>query len=372
LTGLWDAKVDRAPILALSGQVQTQVFGPGGFQDIDLQAAFAPVVRFGQLVLHKSDHAELMSLAVKTAIVERDVSHLVFPDEVQVLPAGDGVMPAGPTGRVGPSAVAPLRESVDPAIERIGQAKRPLIIAGYGARDGMDAVISLAEDMNAAIVTTFKAKGQIPDSHPLAGGVLGRSGTPIASWLMNEADLLVVFGASFSNHTGITPKKDTIQVDFDRMALGKQHPVTIPVWGDVAVTAGLIQDRLPDRTDAVDQREDVAARWALWSAEKKGRQAVDRGNGVNSAAIFESLTRLAPENAVIAVDVGNNTYSFGRYFEVRNQSILMSGYLGSIGFAFPAAMGAWAADTGRPSSRWAAMAVSDSTWAISRLRSSTA
>ena len=200
----------------------------GGFQDIDLQAAFAPVVRFGQLVLHKSDHAELISLALKNAIVERDVSHLVFPDEVQVLRAEDGVMPAGPTGRVGPSAVAPLPGSLDPAVERLGRAKRPLIIVGYGAQAGMDAVIRLAEELNAAVVTTFKAKGQIPDAHPLAGGVLGRSGTPIASWLMNEADLLVVFGASFSDHTGITAKKDTIQVDFDRMALGKLHPVTIP------------------------------------------------------------------------------------------------------------------------------------------------
>jgi len=189
-----------------------------------------------------------MSLALKNAIVERDVSHLVFPDEVQVLRAEDGVMPAGPTGRVGPSGVAPVPGSLDPAVERLGRAKRPLIIVGYGAQAGLDAVIRLAEELNAAVATTFKAKGQIPDAHPLAGGVLGRSGTPIASWLMNEADLLVVFGASFSDHTGITAKKDTIRVDFDRMALGKLHRRHDPVWGDVSVTADLIRERLPDGT----------------------------------------------------------------------------------------------------------------------------
>ncbi|MCG8543395.1 MAG: Rieske 2Fe-2S domain-containing protein, partial [Alphaproteobacteria bacterium] len=85
LTGLWDAKVDRAPVLALTGQVQTQVFGPGAFQDIDLKSAFEAVARFSQPVLNASNHAELMSLACKSAIVERDVSHLIFPDDVQTI-----------------------------------------------------------------------------------------------------------------------------------------------------------------------------------------------------------------------------------------------------------------------------------------------
>lgn len=173
------------------------------------------------------------------------------------------------------------------------------------------------------------------------------TGTPIASWLMNESDLLVVFGASFSNHTGITPKIPTIQVDFEPLALGKFHSVTVPVLGEIAVTCRQIMEQLGD-TAATDQREDVAQRWKIWRVEKARRRKDDRGMGINSAAIFDSLTRLVPENAVIAVDVGNNTYSFGRYFECQQQSVLMSGYLGSIGFGFPAAMGAWAAAPDRP------------------------
>lgn len=348
LTGLWDAKVDRAPVLALSGQVQTQVFGPGAFQDIDLSSAFAAVSRFGQMVLHKSNHAELMTLALKSAIVERDVAHLIFPDEVQVLPAGDGVMPSGPEGRVAPTTIAPPPDSLDQAIACIGRSKRPLIIAGYGALEGMESVIKFAEKLIAPVVTTFKAKGQIADGHPLAGGVLGRSGTPIASWLMNEADLLIVFGASFSVHTGIDRQKEIIQIDFERMGLGKFHPVTVPVWGDIAVTADLLVAQLPAKPKTTDQRKDIKQRWKLWREEKANREKDDRGQGINSALIFAALTRKAPGDAVIAVDVGNNTYSFGRYFETTNQRILMSGYLGSIGFAFPAAMGAWAANTGRP------------------------
>jgi thiamine pyrophosphate-dependent acetolactate synthase large subunit-like protein/nitrite reductase/ring-hydroxylating ferredoxin subunit len=347
LTGLYDAKVDRAPVLAISGQVPSKVLGRGAFQDLDLTGAFSDVATYSQTVLPASDHAELVTLALKHAVVERAVAHLVLPDEVQVQ-AAVGVAPSGPTGRLGDRAVAPPASSLADALERIGRARRPVVVVGHGTRFAMDDVVALAEELHAPVVTTFKAKGQVSDRHPLGCGVLGRSGTPVASWLMNEADLLIAFGASFSNHTGIAPYKDIVQVDQDPLALGRFHPVAVPVLGEGGVTARLLLERLPERPEAVDQRPDVAARWAIWRAEKARRRADDRGRGVASAAIFDAMSRLIPADAVIAADVGNNTYSFGRYFEVDRQSVLMSGYLGSIGFGFPAAMGAWAAAPDRP------------------------
>ncbi len=173
--------------------------------------------------------------------------------------------------------------------------------------------------------------------------MLGRSGTPIASWFMNECDQLIVFGASFANHTGIATYKPTIQVDYDPMALGRFHAVDIPVQGDVAVTARAISDALDGDAGCTDLRPEVVERWAIWREEKANRMVDDDGNGINSVTVFDALNRTAPADAVICVDVGNNTYSFGRYFEVQNQDVLMSGYLGSIGFALPAAMGALAA-----------------------------
>lgn len=343
LTGLWDAKVDRAPVLALTGQVDVQVFGPGAFQEIDLASAFQAVSAFSQTVLPGSKHAELMTLAMKNAVIHRDVAHLIFPDDVQTIPAAEGAKPSSPTGRIAASEIAPPESAVDATLDAIERARRPIVIVGYGARDRMAEVIALAERLHAPILTTFKAKGQIADDHSLAGGVLGRSGTPIASWFMNECDLILAFGSSFSNHTGIEKSKPIVQVDFERMALGKFHPVTVPVWGEIGVTASLLADRLPERLDVVDQRPELVERWRLWRQEKASRRQDDRGHGVNSAAVFDSLSRLMPDNAVIPVDVGNNTYSFGRYFECRGQSVLMSGYLGSIGFGFSAAMGAWAA-----------------------------
>lgn len=347
LTGLYDAKLDGAPVLAVSGQVPSKVLGRGAFQDLDLTAVFGDVAPFSKTLQAGSDHAELTTLALKHAVVGREVAHLVLPDEVQVQPAPE-TRASGPVGRVADRAVRPPTDGLAAAKGLLARSARPVIVVGHGARPHMDEVVALAEALGAPVLTTFKAKGAIADDHPLGCGVLGRSGTPVASWLMNESDALIVFGASFSNHTGIADYKPIVQVDHDPMALGRFHPVTAPVVGDVGLVARALREDPVERPDAVDQREDVARRWALWREEKRRRLADDRGRGLSSASVFAAMTDLVPSDAVIAVDVGNNTYSFGRYFECSGQDVLMSGYLGSIGFGFPAAMGAWAAAPDRP------------------------
>lgn len=343
-TGLWDAKVDRAPILALTGQVATQVVGTGNFQEVDLVKAFDAVATFNHRVQRDSKHDELMTLAIKHAILKRDVSHLTFPDEMQTLPAPEGAKAQSAAGRITAVQITPPRDQFDKAIALLKEARRPVIITGHGARFHMPAIIDLAEQLNAPILTTFKGKGQIPDDHPLAGGVLGRSGTPVASWLMNECDLLLVLGASFSKHTGITSKKPTIQVDFDPMALGKFHDIDCMVWGEISVTVRQLRAALDGQSQQEDQQPDVAERWKIWRNEKNKRLKETSPQGLSSIAVFAGLNKWVPENAVLCVDVGNNAYSFGRYYESKKgNSFLMSGYLGSIGFALPAALGAWAA-----------------------------
>ena len=342
-TGLWDAKVDRAPILALTGQVATQVVGTGNFQEVDLVRAFESVADFNQRVEHQSQHSELMTLAIKHAILKRDVSHLTFPDQVQVLPA-NGARAQTPHQRITALDIAPPEESLNEAVSLLATSKRPVIIVGHGARFHMDKIIGLAEKINAPVMTTFKGKGQISDSHPLGCGVLGRSGTPIASYFMNEADVLLVIGASFSNHTGITPKKPTIQIDFDPMALSKFHQVDVAVYGEISRTVGMISDKIDSISEnKIDQKSEISYRWKIWKEEKQKRLRENGSQGLSSIAVFDALNKHAPENAVMCVDVGNNAYSFGRYFESKKHTFLMSGYLGSIGFAFPASMGAWAA-----------------------------
>lgn len=355
LTGLWDAKVDRVPVIALSGQVQTQVLGPGAFQEIDLAAAFSAVAEWSQTVLNAENASNLMALAMKHAVVNRDVAHLIFPDEIAFRP---GKQPAPQTprhGRISTTEIAPPEAELQEALALLKAARLVSIIVGQGARPYAEKIIELAELIEAPIITTFKAKGLVPDSHPLACGVLGRSGTPVGSSMMGRADVLLVFGASFSNHTGISTKKKLIQVDFDRMMLGKFHPVDVPLWGDIGVTADLLTAALGETPGSYARdyvRREIEGRWTLWRREKADRAAADDANGINSALLFAEMSAVVPQDAVLSVDVGNNTYSFGRYFETKpGQSVLMSGYLGSIGFAFPAAIGAACAAPQRP--QWA-------------------
>ncbi|HET9648899.1 MAG TPA: thiamine pyrophosphate-binding protein [Microlunatus sp.] len=346
LTGLYDAKVDGAPVIALSGQVPSPVLGRGAFQDLDLNAAFGDVAVSTATLHAGSDHAELVASAVKHAIDGRGVAHLVLPDEVQIRPNDTPAI--APTGRLADRRTPPAPDAIAAAAALLRQARRPIIVAGHGARGAVPALTRLADRLGAPILTTFKAKGLIPDSHPLATGVLGRSGTPVASWLMNESDLVLVVGASFSNHTGIATYKPLIAIDDSPASIGRFAPVTVGVLGDADLSLTAVDDAVGSEPATVDQRPDVAARWALWRAEKDRRGRDGRGRGLPAAAVFEVLSRLAPANAVFTVDVGNHAYSFGRYLESKGQPVLMSGYLGSIGFGYPAAIGAWAADPTRP------------------------
>jgi thiamine pyrophosphate-dependent acetolactate synthase large subunit-like protein len=342
---LYDAKLDQSPVVAISGQVPSKVLGRGAFQDLDLTAVFKDVAVSSTAVQAGSDHAELAALAVKHALDDRGVAHLVLPDEVQVL-ASDAPS-KGPAGRLSRRRTVPDEDTLIRAAALVRDARRPVMIVGHGARGAEDRVRDLAETLNSPVATTFKAKGLIPDTHPLGAGVLGRSGTPVASWLMNESDLLIVVGASFSNHTGIAAYKPIVQIDDDHAAIGRFDAVTVDVLGDAGLALSALTGMLTE-TKAQDQRPDVAERWAIWRAEKTRRVNDDRGRGVSAAAVFDALSEHLPADAVLTVDVGNHAYSLGRYLESKGQPVLMSGYLGSIGFGYPAALGAWAAAPDRP------------------------
>lgn len=348
LTGMWDAHVDNVPLLAITGQVNTQIMGPGTFQELDLHSAFKAVTRWQQTVMGAKNASDLMALAIKNAIVEHGPTALILPDEIQQLPALDPFPEMPKQGRIASIEIVPPKNELDKAITLINKAKRPCIVVGKGAYNHKDNIIAFAEKLQIPIATTFKAKGLVPDSHPLACGVLGRSGVPVASIMMGTADLLIVLGASFSVHTGIAEYIPTIQVDHDKMTLGKFNAVDVPLLGDIGVTIKQIINSESLRPKSNPKIiEEIATRWQNWRQEKARRQKDRSVIGLNSANIFDVMSKTVPKDAIVCVDVGNNTYSFGRYFESANQTILMSGYLGSIGFAFPAAMGAWSANTGR-------------------------
>ena len=289
LTGLYDAKVDGAPVIAISGQVPSSVLGRGAFQDLDLGAAFGNVAISTATLQAGSDHGELVASAVKHAIDGRGVAHLVLPDEVQVLPSQAKAV--GPQGRLADRHTPPSAQPIDAAAALLREAKRPVIVAGDGARAGLAELLSLAERLGIPILTTFKAKGLVPDDHPLAAGVLGRSGTPVASWLMNESDLVLVVGASFSNHTGIATYKTLVSIDHALATIGRFNAVHVSVLSDAALALPALDTAIGPNPSAHDQRPDVAARHGLWRAEKARRALDNHGQGLPAAAVRRWPTR---------------------------------------------------------------------------------
>ena len=170
---------------------------------------------------------------------------------------------------------------------------------------------------------------------------MGSSGTPVASAQVRKADVLLVLGASFSRKTSIPTDKTIIQVDLDPMILGKTTPVTLPIWADIKTVLEVFCQKLPQRPINNNLKQEISILKENWRREKQVRaQLTSPDQSIPSAFIFSKLSEIMPDDAVITVDVGNNAYAFGRYFEVKNQEIILSGYLGSIGFAFPAALGA--------------------------------
>jgi len=121
---------------------------------------------------------------------------------------------------------------------------------------------------------------------------------------MNECDLLLVLGASFSKRTGVTPKKPTIQVDFDPLALSKFHAVDCAFWGEISAAVGLLKDALTDEIQTVDQRPELTERWRIWREEKQRGLQDNHGNGLTLIAVFDGLNRFALSNAVMCVAIG--------------------------------------------------------------------
>ena len=231
ITGLYDAKMDRAPVLALTGQVALQFLGLGSFQEIDQHALFEAVAAFNEVIDSPDQVTELLALAMKGAIVGRGVSHLGIPTNVQALPVLPNMKIKPREGRLPDLRLMPHPELIQAATRAIDSAERPVLVVGYGARRQRGAVLSLAEKINAPIATTYKAKGVIPEDHPLALGVTGDIGTDPAKRMVFGADLLITIGCSYSDKTAVPSYIPQVQIDLDPMTIGKKFPVQSASWG---------------------------------------------------------------------------------------------------------------------------------------------
>ncbi|MHB1377293.1 MAG: thiamine pyrophosphate-dependent enzyme [Candidatus Humimicrobiaceae bacterium] len=335
-TGLYDAKLDHSPVLALTGLVARQSIGPGSFQEIDQHSFFEPICVFNKVLMSEDQTIKLATLAIKHALVERGVSHISIPNDVQKVPYKAKILPL--EGRIPNRAISPSPFLIKKSALIIDGAKYPVIISGFGALGNGDELLQLAEKITAPIVTTFRGKGVIDEDHELYVGSHGGIGSTSASSLVQNSDLLIVIGSSFSDMTQI-PEKRMIQIDIDPMMIAKNYPVEVGLWGNCS-------ELIPALTNAVSKKKNDKYFTEIKRLKKEWidllkKEADPTKKPIRPQYIIKVLNEKLSENAVISLDIGENSWWFGRNFCMKkNQKLVMSGYLASMGAGLPGALAA--------------------------------
>jgi pyruvate oxidase len=342
-TGLYDAKEDHASVLSLNGQVEAQYTGPGGVQEIDQDAFFRPITVYNNTIYEKNLAVLLLTRALRHAKIERGVAQISVPNDIQKQPL-DSRFCSRESSLTAP-AIDPADDGMQSAAVAINNAKKPVILAGWGAyHDGLQ-VLALAEKIKAPILTTFRAKGIMPEDNPWVIGILGNVGSPHARILANDADLIITLGVGFSKYTNVPTEKSFVQVDIDPLKLGKNRQ-TIALWGNCSLVLKKLLPLLHERAEK-DIIKHLAVLKNAWDLQRDAEADVNAAP-LRPPFIMKVLSEVIPAEAVISLDVGENQWWFGRNFRMKQQRFAMSGYLATMGFGLPGAIAAKIAYPDRP------------------------
>jgi thiamine pyrophosphate-dependent acetolactate synthase large subunit-like protein/rubredoxin len=335
-TGLYDAALDHSPVLVLSGMVARQFIGPGSLQEIDQHSFFEPICVFNKILMTEDQLTMLATLAVKHALLDRGVSNIGIPNDVQKLPCDKHIQPF--EGRMPSLAFGVEDALIEKAAKAIDQAERPVIIAGFGARGQGNKLLKLAETISAPIVTTFRAKGVIDEDNAFCAGIHGGIGSTAAAKLVGKSDLLVVIGSSFSQYTQL-PKKRMVQIDIDMKNIARKYPVEVGLLGNSAILIPKLTKKVQpkQKTAYLDEISKLKQAW-----NQQLLQEADASlKPIRPPYIMKVLNDKVAADAVISLDVGENCWWFGRNFQMKKtQKMVMSGLLASMGFGLPGAMAA--------------------------------
>ena len=342
-TGLYDAKLDHSPVLALTGLVARQQIGPGSIQEIDQYAYFEPICVFNKILMSEDQTTMLATLAIKHALVNQGVSHIGIPNDVQKLPYDAPILPF--EGRMPNLAYGQEEWLVEKAAKVVDGAQRPVILAGFGARGQGTKLLKLASKISAPIMTTFRAKGVVDEYEPLSVGCHGDLGSTASAELMAKADLLIAVGSSFSDLTHI-PQKRTVQIDINPLMIARRYPVEVGLLGNSAVLIPKLTAKVQEKNNPAYLAE-IARLKQTWQSQLE-REVDAASKPIRPQYLIKVLNEKLAGDAVISLDVGENCWWFGRNFRMRrSQKMVMSGTLATMGFGLPGALAAALAYPGR-------------------------
>ncbi len=342
VTGVATAYTDSSPVICITGQVATQSMGRDAFQEADSFNLMVPVTKWNFKLRHGGEIPSVIGKAFKIATTGRfgPVAIDVPSDLVSREVDPDSILPYS---EVEPADTSDLSELPN-AVSMIRGSSRPVILAGGGVRwsDSGAIVMKLAEKIGAPVVTTVMGKGGIPEDHPLALGTAGMHGRRSSQWALGESDLVIAVGTRFSDRTtgktsGFLPKARVIHIDIDRAEIGKNIPGVVGL-------AGNSSDVLKAITDRVEYQADGRGDWVRQVSEIRTFCQCDfdlPGNPIKPQKLMSELSRLLPDDAILTTDVGQHQMFASHFFETRGKrEFVTSGGLGTMGFGFPAAVGA--------------------------------
>ena len=342
VTGITDAMMDSVPVVAITGQVPRPVIGNDAFQEADVTGVTMPITKWNHLVMDVGDVAPSVQRAFYLARTGRPGPVLVdIPRDVSQESCTPEFLEGVPVPEYHP-ALDGTPKQITAAVEMLAAAERPVIYAGGGiiSAEASVELTALAERTRIPVTLTLMGKGAMDETDPLCLGMLGMHGSVFANYAVNEADVILAVGARFDDRvTGrlrdFAPKARFIHIDIDSAEIGKNKPAHVPIVGDAKRVLGALaaQARAPKIDGWWAQIEEWRQRYPFRYRQRDG--------AISAQYVCEQINRLTGGSAIVATDVGQHQMWMAQWYRPRGpRSFISSGGLGTMGFGFPAAMGA--------------------------------
>lgn len=354
LNGLYDAKLDHQPVVALLGQVPRHAMGSDYLQEVDLHSIFKDVASDYIQVLENAEQApHLINQAIRVALAERTVTALILPHDVQELnaleepPRKHGYTQSG-IGFSTPK-LAPNTDELKRAAEVLNAGKKVALLIGAGAQNATDEIIQVAETLGAGVAKALLGLSALPSDLPFVTGSIGLLGTKPSWEMMNQCDTLLMVGSDFPYSEFLPPVGQArgVQIDTRTRNLSKRYPMEVNLVGDARVTLQALLPLLETKAERRWQKQ-VADSVEKWNDTLRERALVDT-EPLNPQRVYYDIFERLPANAMVCCDTGTSTVWYAQYHKFhRGMMGSLSGKLASMGAAMPYAVAAKFAHPERP------------------------
>jgi pyruvate dehydrogenase (quinone) len=346
LNGLYDAKLESQPVVAIVGQQSRMSIGGHYQQEIDLHGLFKDVASaYIQTLTHPAQVRHLVDRAFRVALAERTVTCLIVPHDIQEEeaierpPHEHGAVHSGP-GYAYPRVI-PADTDLRRAAAVLNAGQRVAMLVGAGTLQATDEVIAVADRLGAGVAKALLGKAAVPDDLPFVTGSAGFLGTGPSNWMLANCDTLLLVGTTFP-YTEYLPEEGTVrgvQIDLQARMLSLRYPMEVALHGDSAETLRALLPLLDARSGG-GWRAEIEHRVKVWRSELERRAHIP-ADPLNPQLVFHELSPRLPDDVILTGDSGSSTVWYARYLQMRRGMLAsLSGTLATMGSALPYALAA--------------------------------